>query len=245
MSLAQFFTKIRRAESPFYAFLYRMSKWIFAAQLPVPRFLSPLFRGMYQLHITVRATFMRLMAFFYWEPLFRARCEKAGKNLVVSLFPYVPSNLQIFVGDNVHLNGRVGVVSGALYKPRLIIHDNVNISHMVTFTINREVVIEEGVLIASHCYIADTDSHPTDPVLRAAGEAPSEDRILAVRIQRNAWIGHASHIMKGVTVGEASIVAAGSVVVKDVPPFSIVAGNPARVVATIPNSSNPDNSTKE
>src|SRR5579871_5474100 len=104
-SLGQFFAKIRRAESPFYAFLYRMAKWIFAARLPVPRFLTPLFRGMYHFHFGVRAAFMRTMSFLYWEPIFRARCEKVGKNLVVVLLPDVSSNVQLLLGDNVHLNG--------------------------------------------------------------------------------------------------------------------------------------------
>ena len=46
-------------------------------------------------------------------------------------------------------------------------------------------------------------------------------------IKKNAWIGMRSIILKGVTVGEGSIVAAGSVVTKDVPDYTLVAGNPA------------------
>jgi acetyltransferase-like isoleucine patch superfamily enzyme len=52
-------------------------------------------------------------------------------------------------------------------------------------------------------------------------------------IKNNAWIGMHSVIMKGVTIGEGAIVAAGSVVTKDVPPFTVVAGNPARIVKQI------------
>jgi len=51
-----------------------------------------------------------------------------------------------------------------------------------------------------------------------------------VVIQDKAWIGFNAIILKGVTIGEGAIVGAGSVVTKDVPPFTIVAGNPARVV---------------
>lgn len=51
-----------------------------------------------------------------------------------------------------------------------------------------------------------------------------------VVIQDKAWIGLNAIILKGVTIGEGAIVGAGSVVSKDVPPFTIVAGNPARVV---------------
>lgn len=49
-------------------------------------------------------------------------------------------------------------------------------------------------------------------------------------IKDNAWIGMSAIILKGVTVGEGAIVAAGSVVTKDVPPHTIVAGVPARVI---------------
>jgi len=55
-----------------------------------------------------------------------------------------------------------------------------------------------------------------------------------VRILDKAWIGFNAVILKGVTIGEGAVVAAGSVVTKDVPPFTIVAGNPAQVVRQLP-----------
>jgi acetyltransferase-like isoleucine patch superfamily enzyme len=236
LSLSEFVYKIRRAETPFYAFLFRMAKGLMATHLPVPGFLLPLFRLAYHFHFLVRGLYMRGMSFFYWEPLFRGRCERAGKNLDVTLMPDISSNLQVFVGDNVRLNGKMGVSSGKGFKnPRLVLGDKVQMGHLVTMTINKEIVFEEGVMVASNCYFADSDAHPTDPIDRVSGKPPSEDRVLPIRICRNAWIGHSVHILKGVTVGEAAIVAACSVVVKDVPPYSVVAGNPAKVVASLPN----------
>jgi acetyltransferase-like isoleucine patch superfamily enzyme len=205
-----------------------------SARLPVPNFLLPLFRLFYHAHMFVRGLWIRAVCFLYREPLFRARCERAGNNLLVTLLPDISSNVRVYVGNNVSLHGHMGVMAGRLFDPRLEIQDNVHIGHWVTFTINREVVIEEGVMIASGCFFADTDAHPIDPVARVSGKPPSPENVLPIRVKRNAWIGHASHILKGVTVGEAAIVAAGSVVVKDVPPYTIVAGNPARVVATVP-----------
>ena len=55
-------------------------------------------------------------------------------------------------------------------------------------------------------------------------------------IKDKAWIGFNSIILKGVTIGEGAIVGAGSVVTKDVPPYTIVAGNPARIVREIPEN---------
>jgi acetyltransferase-like isoleucine patch superfamily enzyme len=240
--LGTFLVRIRRGETPFYAFLYRTLRASLHAHVPVPRFIAPMFRGLYHVHFFVRTMLYRAVRFFYWEPIFRGRCESVGKNLEMILLPDIASHVQIFVGDNVHLNGFFGVGSGrASESPRLVLQDNVHVGHMCYFAVNKEIVIEAGVMIANHCYFADTDSHPVEPELRVAGLPPSLESIKPVRICRNAWIGHSVHILKGVTVGEGAIVAAGSVVVKDVPPFSVVAGNPARVVvADVREKSAPD-----
>jgi acetyltransferase-like isoleucine patch superfamily enzyme len=60
-------------------------------------------------------------------------------------------------------------------------------------------------------------------------------------IKRDSWIGMEAMILKGVTIGEGAIVAARSVVTKDVPPYSIVAGNPAKVVKYLENRKNKEN----
>ena len=49
-------------------------------------------------------------------------------------------------------------------------------------------------------------------------------------IKKGSWLAFGCHILSGVTIGEHSVVAANSVVTKDVPPYSVVAGNPARIV---------------
>jgi acetyltransferase-like isoleucine patch superfamily enzyme len=228
--LGTFLVKIRRGETPFYRFLYRTARASLHIHIPVPRIVAPLFRGLYHFHFFVRTVLYRAVRFFYWEPIFRGRCESVGKNLDMILLPDIASHVQIFVGNNVHLNGFFGVGSGrANESPRLVIQDNVHIGHQVTFAINKEIVIEDGAMIANRCYFADTDSHPIDPDLRVAGTPPAPETIKPIRICRNAWIGHGVHILKGVTVGEGAVVAAGSVIFSDVQPFSLVAGNPARV----------------
>jgi acetyltransferase-like isoleucine patch superfamily enzyme len=229
--LGTFLVKIRRGETPFYRFLYRTAKASLLIHIPIPRVIAPAFRGLYHLHFFLRTLLYRAIRFFYWEPIFRGRCDSVGKNLELILLPDIASHVQVHIGDNVHLNGFFNVGSGrASEAPRLVIHDNVQLGHLTTFTINKEIVIESGVMIADKCYFADTDAHPIEPELRVAGAPPALHNIKPIRICRNAWIGHSVHIMKGVTVGEGAVVAAGSVVVKDVPPFSVVAGNPARVV---------------
>ena len=93
----------------------------------------------------------------------------------------------------------------------------------------------DDVLIAAQVYIADHDSHHPDWALRSqdhyARRKGQKDWSVVprapVRIEDKAWIGRRAMILKGVTVGEGAIVAAGSVVTRDVPPWTVVAGVPA------------------
>lgn len=81
-------------------------------------------------------------------------------------------------------------------------------------------------LIGSCVRIFDSDFHDLDPLRRRGGEA----KMAAVELQDNVFIGDNAMILKGVTVGRDSVIGAGSVVVRSIPPGVIAAGNPARVV---------------
>ena len=95
-----------------------------------------------------------------------------------------------------------------------------------TFLALGGITIEEGVFIAPHCVLA-TEYHPEDPAHR------HELRTKPIVVKRNAWLGADVKVLAGVTIGENAIVAAGSVVTKDVPDNMIVAGSPAKVIRPI------------
>ena len=95
-----------------------------------------------------------------------------------------------------------------------------------TFLALGGITIEEGSFIAPHCVLA-TEYHPEDPATRHSLLTKP------IVIGRNAWLGANVTVLAGVTIGENAIVAAGSVVTKDVPDNMIVAGTPARILREI------------
>lgn len=115
-----------------------------------------------------------------------------------------------------------------------------------------KIIIGNSVIIANDVIIADNNTHPIDPVFRA--EMSKCDDFLRddkwsckhsksspIIIEDNVWICRRAMIMKGVIVGRGSIVGAGAVVTHNVPPYTIVAGNPAKVVKTLDDAINVNN----
>jgi len=94
----------------------------------------------------------------------------------------------------------------------------------VRISASDSIEIGDNCMIASGAYITDSDWHGIyDRIERNAEPAP-------IRIGNNVWIGDRATVLKGVSIGDNSIVGAGAVVARDVPANVVVAGNPARVV---------------
>lgn len=99
------------------------------------------------------------------------------------------------------------------------------INHACSFLDIGGITIEDDVKIGPRVNLT-TENHPIDP---------RERKTLLIKpivIRRNAWIGAGATILPGVTVGENAVVAAGAVVNRDVPPNTVVAGVPAKVIRT-------------
>ena len=103
---------------------------------------------------------------------------------------------------------------------------NVFINHNCSFLDIGGITIEDDVQIGPSVNLT-SENHPLDP-------ADRKTVILQpIVIKQNAWIGAGATILPGVTIGENAVVAAGAVVSRDVPPNTVVAGIPAKVVKTI------------
>lgn len=142
----------------------------------------------------------------------------------------------IRIGDHCCIRGRLAAIGDGQIR----IGNNCYIGGGSLLGATESVVLGDCVMIAPDVRIMDNNNHPVEPHLREemcrsgdyfgplwnwdqAAHAP-------VIIGNNVWIGERSAILKGVQIGEGSVVACHSVVTKDVPPYTMVAGNPARVV---------------
>jgi acetyltransferase-like isoleucine patch superfamily enzyme len=122
---------------------------------------------------------------------------------------------------------------------KIEIGDNCYISN-ASLVCSEKISIGNNVLIAGGVTIADSDFHPIAPAARladtiaisAVGNRSKRPDIATkpVIIEDDVWIGFNATILKGIRIGAGSIIAAGALVIGDVPPNSEVAGNPARVL---------------
>jgi acetyltransferase-like isoleucine patch superfamily enzyme len=128
------------------------------------------------------------------------------------------------IGDETKIGAFVEIQKGVIVGCRVKISSHSFLCEGVT--IEDDVFIGHGVM-----FVNDKYPRATTPggALQTAGDWP----IIPTRIKRGASIGSNATILCGVTIGEQAIVGAGSVVTKNVPPFAIVAGNPAHLLRTL------------
>ncbi len=133
---------------------------------------------------------------------------------------------------------RVSILKGARLEafdvqkgqaPRLSIGDGTSIQMYFHCGAAERVSIGENVLIAGRVYVSDHDHAFDDPAVPPI-KAPL--RTAPVVIEREAWIGEGAVILKGVTIGQRAVIGANAVVTKDVPPWSVAVGVPAKVIKT-------------
>lgn len=152
--------------------------------------------------------------------------QRLGSRVRLRGTPAVTTRGRMLIGDRVQLVSTVATLElvaetgGTLdIGPRTLVNFGCS---LVAFD---RVTIGERCLIGPYCMIMDTPFHHVEPERRL--DPPSA---APITIGDNVWLGARVIVMPGVTVGRDSVVGAGSVVTHDVPPRTLVAGVPARVV---------------
>lgn len=124
--------------------------------------------------------------------------------------------------------------NGHKYNPQIIIGDNVTVVDFVHIGATNYVEIGNNVLMASKIYLSDHNHGSYNGNNQTSPHLPPQQRYVSndkkVVISDNVWIGEFVSILPGVTIGQGSIIGANSVVAKDIPPFSIAVGVPAKVI---------------
>lgn len=201
----------------------------------LPKWMAPAFRGLYYLHFAIGDALRWAYRVFYANPVFRARCDAAGKDFRLAKLPVILGHAHIVLGANVRFRGPFGVGSGRVFdRPELTIGNGVEMGPDILIALNQTVRFDNGARIGGGCRFMDTDGHPRDAAQRAAGMPPPPEEIKPVHICENAAIGRGSFVLKGVTIGSGATIGMNSVVVADVPPYAVAAGNPARILHRTP-----------
>lgn len=136
--------------------------------------------------------------------LIKALFGKTGKSFVITAPFWCDYGYNIEIGENFYTNHNCVILDGA------------------------KVTFGDNVFIAPNCCFS-TAGHPLDFVQRNEGL----EFAYPITVKDNVWIGANVTVLPGVTIGENSVIGAGSVVTKDIPPNVIAVGNPCRVLREI------------
>jgi acetyltransferase-like isoleucine patch superfamily enzyme len=145
----------------------------------------------------------------------------------------------IKIGDHTHIKGELLVFG---HGGKITVGNYCYVGEQTRIWSAKNIKIGNRVLISHGCNIFDNDTHPIDPVKRheqfkqiiKTGQPREIDlKEEEVDIADDVMIGAGAIILKDVKIGQGSIVGAGSVVTKNVLPFTIVAGNPAKFIRDI------------
>ncbi len=146
------------------------------------------------------------------------------------------SGARICLGNNVHITAlpdkpvRLAVFPSAEETGSITIGNYCTVNPGVRMTSASAIEVGDSCMIAMNAYLSDADWHDLQHRVFAPG------RTAPIKLDKNVWIGDSALVTKGVTIGQNSIVGAYSVVTRDVPPNTIVAGNPARTIGELDDS---------
>ena len=152
---------------------------------------------------------------------------KTGSLCTTRGIPRIDANGEIILGNRVKIWSHIHKTQlSAGGKGKLIIGDNTFINVGTIISAHFQIKIGKNVQIAPGVIMMDSDFHGVED--RDAEVIPTP-----ITIADNVWLATRVLVLKGVTIGEGSTIAAGAVVTKDIPPYSLAAGIPATVIKSL------------
>lgn len=214
-----------------------LARKLFSSLKAIRQFEFPLIRiihtPIYHLHKLLTGLISATARISYWTPLFKSRLKNNPKKLYLySGMPLLLGPLSIQMGSNCRVSGH-STISGRASKnisPSLIIGDNVGISWQNEIFVGDRIEIGNNVRLAVKVRLVGYPGHPVDPVARAKGLPDSDEQVGNIIIEDDVWLTAGVTVMGGVRIGAGTIVATGSVVIKDLPPGVLAGGIPAKVI---------------
>lgn len=131
---------------------------------------------------------------------------------------------RLILGKWVHLGANTAL---RCHEGTLSLGDKSNLARGVSINCYLDVEIGDSALIADDVYVSDFDHRFDDLTIPIKDQGIVKSR---VRIGRDVWLGTKVTVCRGVVIGDGTVVGANAVVTKDLPPFSVAAGVPARVL---------------
>lgn len=230
---------LKNSNHPVARFLLKNLKMVRRFEVPAPRFITA---PLYASYGGLRGSLEALARIFIWTPMLKGRLNNIGKNLYLyGGLPFISGALDISFGNNCRLSGQTTFSGRTCSKklPILTVGNNVDIGWMTTIAVGNRVVIGNNVRIAGRALLAGYPGHPVYAAARSAGLPDNDNQVGDIVLEDDVWLATGVSVMAGVHINRGTIVAAGSVVTKDLPANVLAGGIPAQVIHSLNAIHNP------
>lgn len=164
---------------------------------------------------------------------YSSRFRSIGKGIKLAPGMKLGNANHISLGNNVSVMSHC-VLECTGYSAEMVLGDNISIGEYSHITCAQKMLIGDGLLTGR--YVLITDNAHGENLPNELNIPPLARRVYSsgpVIIGRNVWIGDKATILPNVKIGDGAVIAANAVVTKNVPPYTVVAGCPAKIIKTI------------
>lgn len=173
---------------------------------------------------------VNLLLFFrycFWKVLIGLRGGSIGKGTAIyeRVKIFCTQRSPVFVGERSVL--QTGAILASAENGRIELGKRTYLGEYTVLSAKMGIKIGDNTILAAHCFVCDYNHKFEDPKILSY-DAGFDYGV--VNIGDDVWIGSGCRILKGVTIGDKCVIGAGSVVTRDIPPYSVAVGVPARVI---------------